>query len=316
MSKFFSNVNSLLHKKQISPLTLKHKDIRVYPTKAGFFYGICAVCLFILGINYQNNLIIILCCLQLAAIPYILLDCYKNIKGITFQSIDTDRFFVGQSVRFKLLIKTEKPIYSLKITSISNNGIEEFYDEVNDGDEIGITFHPQERGYFKCGGYAITTLFPLGIFCAHCVIDFDQTTLIYPKTLTGNYRLTDIEQNGKTDKIESISTTNIRGMDELSGLRPYREGEPLSLIAWKQLACQKGLMSKDFTANIGEEEYLDIDQFYGTVEEKISVMTYAVVQLNNNNIPFGLKLGYDITKPNNGNEHYIRSLEKLALYGK
>ena len=105
-------------------------------------------------------------------------------------------------------------------------------------------------------------------------------------------------------------------MDELAGLRPYRQGEPLSLVAWKQLALQRGLMAKDFTATVDDNEYLDIDQIAGSLEEKLSVMTYACMQLTSANMVFGLKLGSDILPPSQGAEHCTKVLEKLALYGK
>lgn len=312
--KFVKNVTNHLHKIQTSPHEVGYSDIRVYPTRAGFLYFACILALFLLGINYQNNFVLIICCIMLAVIPYALLDTYRNLRDLSVESLATERFFVGQSVRFKLHVNSKKIHYAIRITPLDQNAIGEFYDNLTQGNEIGITFHPQERGYLKSGGYAITTVYPLGIFCAHCVIDFDQKTLIYPRQLTGLYHLTE-SASDKSSKV-SHDSSNIKGLDELAGLRPYRDGEPLSLIAWKQLAMNRGLLAKDFTATVDDNEYLDIDQIAGSLEEKLSIMTYACMQLTSANMIFGLKLGHDVLKPNQGAEHCTQVLEKLALYGK
>lgn len=312
--KFVKNVTKYLHRVQQSPHTVGYGDIRVYPTATGFLYFFCILALFLLGINYQNNFVLIICCLMLAVIPYALLDTYRNLKDLTVEALPTERFFAGQSVRFRLHVGSGKTHYAIRVTPADPSAIEEFHDTVTKGNEIGITFHPQERGYLNSGGYAVTTVYPLGIFCAHCVIDFNQQTLIYPRQLTGMYRLTE-RASDKSSRTSHDSST-ARGMDELSGLRPYRQGEPLSLIAWKQLAMQRGLLAKDFTATVDDSKYLDIDEIAGSLEEKLSVMTYACMQLTASNMLFGLKLGSDIIPPAQGEEHCTKVLEKLALYGK
>lgn len=312
--KFVSNVTRHLHRRQTSPHTVSYADIRLYPTTAGFLYFLCIIGLFLLGINYQNNFVLIICCIMMAVIPFALLDTYRNLRDLQLEAMPTDRFFAGQSVRFRLHVDSDKTHYAVKITPTDEQAIEEFHDILNGGSEIGITFHPDSRGYLKSGGYAITSVYPLGIFCAHCVIDFGQQTLIYPRQLTGLYHLSEAASE-KSSRV-SHSSSSVKGMDELAGLRPYRQGEPLSLVAWKQLALQRGLMAKDFTATVDDNEYLDIDQITGSLEEKLSVMTYACMQLTSANMVFGLKLGSDILPPSQGAEHCTKVLEKLALYGK
>ena len=57
--KFVSNVTRHLHRRQTSPHTVSYADIRLYPTTAGFLYFLCIIGLFLLGINYQNNFVLI-----------------------------------------------------------------------------------------------------------------------------------------------------------------------------------------------------------------------------------------------------------------
>lgn len=295
-----------------APLKVGYDQIRIYPTATGFLYLTCAIILFLLGINYQNNLIIILCCLLLGALPFVILDTYNNMKDLIVEPVSTQNYFVGETVRFKLKVRTNKKHYAFKIAPMNENGIAEFKDVTVDGDELGIIFHPDHRGYLEAGAFVITSSYPLGIICTHIVIDFKQKTLIYPQPLVGNYHLT--EHVISTGSKVTINSSIAKGMDELSGLRPYREGEPPSLISWKQLAMNRGLYAKDFTATVDEKEYLDIDNLSGSIEERLSIMTYAILQLSANNRLFGVKLGHQIIEPNQGEKHKIKVLEAVALY--
>ncbi len=307
----YDRLNRYMHRPISAPLKVGYDQIRIYPTLVGFMYLGIALLLFILGINYQNNLIIIISCLMLSIIPYIILDTYRNIKDIVLEPLDTANFFVGQSVRFKIHVSCDRPRFAFKIAPMNEVGIGEFKDTLNNGDEIGIIFHPQKRGYLSSGAFIITTCYPLGIICSHIVIDFKQQTLIYPRPVTGNYRLSE-NPSARGSKLASSSA--IQGMDELSGLRPYREGEPPSLIAWKQLALNRGLMSKDFTATVDESLYLDYNTISGNMEERISIMTYAVLQLSATNQIFGVKIGSETIAPGQGEDHKIQVLTLLALW--
>lgn len=309
----YRRLNIYMHREMKAPLTVGYDQIRIYPTAVGFLYlGICFL-LFILGINYQNNLIIIICCILLSVVPYVILDTYKNIRSIILEPVQTDNYFAGQSVRFKLHVTCDNPRFAVKIAPMKEDGIGEFRDTVNSGEDVGIIFHPQQRGWLESGAFIITSTYPLGIICSHIVIDFHQKSLIYPRPVTGKYQLT---ENASSTGSKLASSSTVRGMDELSGLRPYREGEPPSLIAWKQVAMNRGLMSKDFTATVDENLYLDFNTISGGVEDRISIMTYAVLQLSSSNQIFGMKIGSETLEPDHGEEHKVRALTILALYGK
>ena len=117
--KFVSNVTRHLHRRQTSPHTVSYADIRLYPTTAGFLYFLCIIGLFLLGINYQNNFVLIICCVMMAVIPFALLDTYRNLRDLQLEAMPTDRFFAGQSVRFRLHVDSDKTHYAVKITPIS-----------------------------------------------------------------------------------------------------------------------------------------------------------------------------------------------------
>ena len=249
---------------------------------------------------------------MLSVVPYVILDTYKNMNGIVLEPVETENRFAGQSVRFSLHVASDRQRFAVKIAPMNEGGISEFHDTLSGGDDIGIIFHPQKRGWLESGAYIITTTYPFGLICSHIVIDFHQKTLIYPRPLTGNFHLS---EHASSTGSKVASSSDAKGMDELSGLRPYREGEPPSLIAWKQLAMNRGLMSKDFTATVDDSNYLDFDTLSGDAETRISVMTYAVLQLSSAGQTFGVKIGGAVIEPDHGEEHKTKALTALALWG-
>ena len=55
------------------------------------------------------------------------------------------------------------------------------------------------------------------------------------------------------------------GMDEIQGKRPYRSGESLSQIAWKQVAQGRGLVSKEFMTPIPQLCWLELQKHRGRI---------------------------------------------------
>ena len=106
------------------------------------------------------------------------------------------------------------------------------------------------------------------------------------------------------------------GSDELVGLRPYRPGESLSQIAWRQQAQGRGLFSKEFAAEPWQPQWLRLQQTPGaTLEEQLSHLCYAVLQLEQQGRSYGLDLGSSALPPASGPQQRLAALERLALHG-
>ena len=104
--------------------------------------------------------------------------------------------------------------------------------------------------------------------------------------------------------------------DDFHGLKPFQSGDSLRLIAWKRTAQTGELISREFQQHQGDKLLLD----YSTVplsdmEMKLSRLTAWVLKAQKLQLDYCLKLpGFD-SGFGYSNEHYLKCLKALALFG-
>ena len=98
-------------------------------------------------------------------------------------------------------------------------------------------------------------------------------------------------------------------------LRAYRAGDPPRQIAWKALAREQGLLTKEFSAMASSELWLDWDDAHAAdPEARLSVLAHWVLQAEDFGQSFGLRLPGVEIPPGRGEAHRARCLEALALF--
>ncbi len=116
----------------------------------------------------------------------------------------------------------------------------------------------------------------------------------------------------RSDSEEGIA---VAGDDEFNMLRAYRPGDPPKLIAWKALAREQELLTKEFNATASSELWLDFDDARGAdVEARLSMLCHWVLQAERFGQSYGLRLPGVAIAPARGDAHRTRCLEALALW--
>ena len=106
------------------------------------------------------------------------------------------------------------------------------------------------------------------------------------------------------------------GEDEFQFLRAYRVGDSPRRIAWHVFARERGLLTKQFAAEVSGEIWLDLQLApEAALEAKLSRLARWILDAESANIPYGLRLPGIEIPPAKGNMHRHRCLEQLALYG-
>lgn len=287
--------------------------IKVRLTGYGKLHSICALLLFLLGNNYQNNLVIGIACVMISLVPLCYFWSKANLSGIAVKPVAPPNGFVGQSFRAGLRMESANRRMAIAASSSQFGSVPGEIDILEGTEETAVVFHPAARGRFSAGIIDIASCHPLNIWQAKAEIDFCQECIAYPKPIAGRFRMTEsgCEQSERT---ASSYAPGQPGIDELSGLRPYREGEPPSLIDWKRAAMGRGLLAKDFAASAGDDEYLDLLGTDGPLEERLSVLCQAACTYSSMSKKFGLRLGITEIPPASGDAHLEKVLTALANY--
>jgi len=107
----------------------------------------------------------------------------------------------------------------------------------------------------------------------------------------------------------------IAGDEEFNMLRPYRAGDTPRQIAWKALAREEELLTKEFSATASSEFWIDWDEAPGGgLEERLSILCHWVLQAETFGQSYGLRMPGVSIRPGRGEAHRAACLEALALY--
>ncbi len=304
--------------------SLDHTNIFIFPSRFGVLFLLLCALLFLLGTNYQNNLMLLLCYFLLALFLVNLLASYINFARIQVQQGKSNQVFVGDNLPLPLWLDTNTQ------QKVAINGILYFsfaqgkvaqrpvtkIDANHFSNPITVSFKCEQRGELKLPRITIASYYPLGLFKCWTHLAFNNEIIIYPKPIPCQLSLLTLEQdereNGKN------ANTLSAGHDDFSHLKAYQAGEPLHHVAWKQLAKGRGMVSKHFASHKQKIGWLKLSSSSITtpqqLEQEISQLTYQVIELARQQTPFGLDLGSNCIAPNTGQQHREACLKALALY--
>ena len=172
---------------------------------------------------------------------------------------------------------------------------------------IELAIPATRRGWLDSGRLPLYTRFPLGLFRAWTYIHFDVRALVYPRPAAPQPLPAAPAQEG-------AGKTMATGDEDFSGLRNYVAGDAMPRIAWKALAREQGLQVKQFSAQQGQQLWLDWAQLPPiAAEQKLELLTRWVLDAEAQGLHYGLRLPDGEIVPH-GPSHRAECLRWLALF--
>lgn len=293
----------------LQEVTLHRRNIFILPSKFGVVFGLLNVLLFVIGINYQNNLVIMLSSFCFSLFVTTMLFCYQNMAGMLIKPVVRQEYIASQLLSIECQISCDKEKHGIYLRYKSQP--QQLVPLLAQQSSISLTVKEKSRGLHRLPRLIVASEYPLGLFRAWANLEFEQDVIVFPKPIASSQSLSAIEQgDGAYSSKRTVSG------DSFSGLEPYREGESLKRVAWKQLAQGKGFLSKQFEQTLGEPQWLDLDDIDGDdIEMKLSHLAYLVNYYSSLNQPFGVKLGSKKIPIGHGNGHRKNALTLLATFG-
>jgi len=303
---------------------LNSRNIMIYPTRFGLSYLGFVVLVFLLGTNYQNNIILLFSYLLASLFISVMLHSFYNFSQLCFYSRTEQRGYVDDLIYFVIKITADKTHYDINAhftdrTLISQSA--HLAQCVQGSKEIKLTYKSSKRGKYYLGRVTVFSEYSLGLFKSKTVLGFGHYAIIYPKAkslIAGQFQFS---SQPDEPNIESYQTTNSIGTDDFSELKSFVRGESRARTAWKQLAKGQGHYSKHYQASQGQLQWLKLqDMPSNDVETQLAYLSFLIGELTATNQAFGLSLSTDISnksmniEPNVGFEHQQACLTALALY--
>lgn len=291
-------------------LSLSHRSIFIVPTRFGLLYILLLLVMLLTGINYQNSLVFALTFWLFSLGLVAMLLTFRNLAGLQIRAERAQPCFVGEYTPLPIVLSAQRRAHeAIHLALSQHSGV---YVRVDPQQEqkLQLNFFPKRRGPLRVGRILVESYFPLGLFRAWSWIQLDFHAVIYPQP---EYTPVQLAMSGLQQEGEG-SVANI-GEQEFYGLRAYQQGDSLKRIAWKQVARGKGLITKDFSQEIGGQFVFSYQALAGLpLETRLSRLCGWILQAHEQGDLYGLELPGQSFPLNYGYQHLHQCLHALALF--
>ena len=289
------------------PFELEYRHVFVLPTVFGWGFGLMLVLMALGALNFNNNMALMLVFLLGTITQLTTFIAYRNLSGLTVNSISCEPVFCGESAAFRVFVSNndERQRFALQAGFGQAQDCKDL--KLSGSEVFKLSAPTRTRGWLEMPSFRLETRFPLGFFKAWSWI-FPQTRcLVYPKPAINAPHLprTGHGQSGPAIKGDG---------DDLYGLRKYQPGDSIQRVAWRASARQGDLYSMEMESPQEEACELDWQLAFGDTENRLSILTAWVIAADFENLSYSLKLPDFELAAGRGPEHRARCLEKLALY--
>jgi uncharacterized protein (DUF58 family) len=292
-----------------SELVLKHNTIYVLPSKMGCGFLIIAILNFILGINYQNNLILAMAYLMFVVLVLAILVGYSNMNGLTIQFKSAHSHYSPISPQLDFVINPKKDCQSLQFIYSQQTILTQ--EIIKKRTCLTVSLPHAERGRYAIKKFKILSQYPFGLVSVWSYMNLKHTVFVYPEQLPPKANSMNAINSGS----EKGNVKRRNGTDEFEFLAIHQQGMSLQRVSWKHYAKTQQLMIKEFEDLSAEQRTFDFANLMGTTESRLSQLSYLVTQANVKGQAYSLKLDGKMFTYNKGTEHLTTCLEALSCYG-
>ena len=290
-------------------LVLNQRRIYILPTRQFFAFTLVLILMLLGDINYNLSLGYMLTFLLATTGGLTMLYAFRNLAQLEIHAGYVEPVFAGEQARFVFHFNNPGTLARHQVHLHDDEGHETVFDlppQASIPAELALP--ATRRGWLDSGRLVLQTRFPLGLFKAWTYLHFDVRALVYPKPAAPQPLPATSAQDG-SGKIMA------KGDDDFSGLRNYVAGDAMPRIAWKALAREQGLQVKQFSAQQGQQLWLDWAQLPNIAQErKLELLTRWVLDADAQGLHYGLRLPDGEIVPQHGPSHRAECLRWLALF--
>lgn len=308
MSRFF---DKFIPQRLIGPqVRVGRRQLYMLPTRMGYVFSFLLLALLMAAANYENGLSYALA-FTLASVGIVsMLYTHRNLLGLEMLAGPAPPVFAGQPARFTVCLRNDaaKTRHQIQLRLDDRTfGVADIGPD--DQQCLPLVVTTAARGYFAPPLFTAVTSFPVGLLYTWSQkVNLEQRCLVYPKPAESAPPLP-VSQSDADGEGDSG-----RG-DDFAGLREYHHGDSPKHVHWKAVARGQGMQTKQFGGGQKQDLWLDWAETSGDTEARLSVLTRWVLDAEQQQLYYGLRLPGRELEPDAGGAHRHDCLKALALYG-
>ena len=290
-------------------VTLDQRRIFILPTRRGLGFALVLMLMLLGDINYNLSLGYVLTFLLATLSVLSMLHAFRNMIRLEIRAGHNAEVFAGDTAHFSFHFYNSSQVPRYELVLHDNQGHSTTFDVApQQSIEARLAIPAARRGWLNGGRLTLHTEFPLGLFHAWSYLQFDSRVLVYPRPAAP----LPLPFSAAPD---TAGISRGAGDDDFTGLRSYVAGDALPRIAWKALAREQGLQVKQFSAQLGQQQWLDWATLPNiSVEQKLAVLTRWVIDADALDVHYGLRIPGSEIAPQHSPAHRAACLRSLALF--
>ena len=296
---------------------LGQRNVYLLPTGAGWMLALVLLVLLVTSINFQLNLGYLTTFVLASSASASVWLGHATLRGLALRLAPPEPVCVGDSAALVLQLGNARASARRAIAAALHAGGPWCWCDVpaRGTASVSLAFSPAQRGLQPLPLLLLRTLYPLGIFRIWALWQPAAQILVYPRPETSAPALP-----AGPPLPGDASSSSGRDALEYEGVRAWRRGDPLRLVAWKKaartLASGSGeLVSRDSAQTRQQQLWLDYAATgLAEREARLSRLAAWVLQADRLGLAYGLRLpGRELAQAS-GAAQRLRCLEALALY--
>ncbi|HHQ4571747.1 TPA: DUF58 domain-containing protein [Aeromonas veronii] len=289
-------------------ITLGTHSLFILPTRMGLLYLLVLLAIYLLGTNYQNNLVLLVAyCLGSLFMAAMWLT-HRNLLGLELLGGPQVLGEAGSQLPIRILVQSPRPVLAIRFSL--NEGTLWLAQADAVPRTLILPVSGSRRGPLPLGRLRVESRYPLGLFRCWSLLDLQLEGWLAPKPAFGALR-----GEHATESEGHQGQPAPAPLGDFDTLRTHQTGEPLSRVAWKQLAQGRGLLSKQFHEPLQDDTHLTLQRVTGgDLEQRLAVLAWWCTDYGKRGIPFTLTLANQTLGPDSGAAFVQRSLLALARF--
>ena len=292
-------------------VVLVHRRVYILPTQLGWLFVMTLAILLIGSINYALSLGFALTFLLAGMGLAGMVHTARNLARMAISVGRSEPVFMGEAAQFRVYLDARSAFDRPAILARHVQSRSQMVVDVPAGGlaEVVLAVPAERRGWLPLGRVMLETRFPLGIFRSWSYVEPDARCLVYPRP----------ERSALPQPAAESARGALRsptpGNDDYSGLRAYQLSDSPRHVAWKAVARNEDMLTKQFTGEAAAELWLDwarLAQF--NVEQRLSRLAGWVLEAERAGVQYGLRIPGVEIPAGRGEAHRAACLQALALY--
>lgn len=310
--------NNWLAKRQpaATEVLLSQGVIYILPTRFGWWFAFLITLLYLLGTNYQNNLLLLLSFIFFSIFISSMLLGFLNLHQLRITIKHDHECYATEPSSLPLFLANTKsaadavPGRTRQMLNISLKGqrLVQCLPILQQETTFMLQLPQLTRGCYPLPRLLISSVYPLGLFRAWSYPALAAQIWVYPQP----------QHNGSQ---QAQAVAEHEGNNNLIGAEPdhlkhYQKGDNLKRIVWKKLASSphQPVVRELSQQSVPLPNWVVVPALHNAaLEQALSEACFMLLELEQRGQIYGLKLPQLQLEPSSGPAHLQRCLRELAL---